>query len=71
MANKVIDGYQCTLCWYVDDNKLSHKNKKVVSQIIKLIEGHFSKLQVQRDDELFFLGMDVTINQKDKPLRYQ
>ena len=23
-ANKVINGSQCTVCWYVNDNKVSH-----------------------------------------------
>ena len=28
VANKVIDGKQCTIAWYVDDNKISHVQPK-------------------------------------------
>ena len=33
VANKVIKGNQCPRCWYVDDNKISHEDKKVVTEI--------------------------------------
>ena len=26
VANKNIKGKQCTMCWYVDDNKVSHED---------------------------------------------
>ena len=35
VANKQINGSQSTICWYVDDNKMSHKDSKVVDGIIK------------------------------------
>ena len=38
VANAVIDGKQCTICWYVDDNKISHKNPNVVDMVIGKIE---------------------------------
>ena len=38
VANKEIDGSQCTIVWYVDDNKVSHKNPKVVDDILKTME---------------------------------
>ena len=28
VANKVIEGTQCTISWYMDDNKLSHKTQR-------------------------------------------
>ena len=33
VANKVIDGKQCTIAWYVDDNKISHVDASVVTSI--------------------------------------
>jgi len=30
VANKMINGKQCTIIWHVDDLKLSHVEKKVV-----------------------------------------
>ena len=35
VANKVINGSQCTLVWYVDDNKISHKDSEVVTNKMK------------------------------------
>ena len=29
VSNKVIEGTQCTLAWYADDDKLSHRNPEV------------------------------------------
>ena len=34
VANKMINGKQCTICWYVDDLKVSHMEKDVVSDIM-------------------------------------
>jgi len=33
VANKVINGKQCTIIWHVDDLKISHLDKKVVEDI--------------------------------------
>ncbi len=37
VANKMIDGKQCTILWHVDDLKISHVNPEVNNGIIKLI----------------------------------
>ena len=34
VANKIINGKQCTIVWYVDDVKVSHVEAKVVTKII-------------------------------------
>ena len=34
VANKQINGKQCTIIWHVDDKKLSHLDKKMVDDII-------------------------------------
>ena len=34
VANKMIEGSLCVIAWCVDDNKISHKNPKVVDDII-------------------------------------
>jgi hypothetical protein len=38
VANKTIQGTQCTIVWYVDHNTISHINPKAVSDIIGKIE---------------------------------
>ena len=64
-ANKIIDGHQCTIVWYVDDNKISHVDEAVVSHVITLIEEKVGKMTVTRGREHTFLGMKITFN-KDK-----
>ena len=66
VANKVINGSQCTVCWYVDDNKVSHVDKKVVSEVMEKIEEHFGKMKVSCGDKHDFLGMKIELNRKDK-----
>ena len=31
VANKMVDGKNCTILWYVDDVKVSHEDKNVVN----------------------------------------
>ena len=59
MANKTINGKQCTIVWYVDDNKISHVEYAVVTSIIEKIEGRLGKMTVTRGKEHTFLGMDI------------
>ena len=40
VANKITDQKQCTLVWYVDDNKLSHKYPKVVTEKLEALKKH-------------------------------
>ena len=35
----MIQGKQCTIAWYVDNNKISHKDPEVVTMIIYKIEA--------------------------------
>ena len=46
VANKVIEGTQCTIACYVDDNKLSHKNLEVTLYIINEVKKHFGDISV-------------------------
>ena len=59
IANCMIDGSQCTIAWYVDDNKISHKDPNVVTRMIKVIEEEFDTMTVTRGKEHVFLGMHV------------
>ena len=38
VANKMVNGKQCTIMWYGDDNKISHVEHEVGSDTIKIIE---------------------------------
>ena len=68
VANSNIDGKQCTIVWYVDDNKISHVDPKVVTKIIKQIEAKFGKMSQTRGDEHEFIGMNMKFT-KDKKVK--
>ena len=62
VANKQIDGQQCTLVWHVDDMKISHGDSKVVNRIIKMLEAEFGKdapLTICRGKIHDYLGMTL------------
>jgi hypothetical protein len=61
VANKTIDGEQCTICWYVDDNKVSHMKDSVITTILEAISGHFGDLKISRGSEHSFLGMEIKL----------
>jgi hypothetical protein len=44
VANKMIEGTQCTVVWHIDDLKISHVNKDVVTDIIGLLQNVYGKL---------------------------
>jgi len=57
VANAMIDGKQCTIVWYVDDNKISHVDAKVVDKVIAKIEERYGEMSKTRGKEHEFLGM--------------
>ena len=62
VANKIINGSQCTILWHVDDLKISHVDEKVVTEIIKLLESEFGKeapLTQTRGKVHDYLGMTI------------
>ena len=59
VANKIIDGQQCTIVWYVDDVKVSYTNKSVVSDVIKYMQEEFGNITVSRGNSHTYLGMDI------------
>ena len=64
VANCMIDGKQCTIAWYVDDTKISHKDPKVVTSIIEKIEERFGKMTVTRGMEHAFLDMNIQYTER-------
>jgi hypothetical protein len=59
VANLMIHKKQCTVAWFVDDNKILHVDCRVITKIIKKIEAHFGKMTVTRGTHHVFLGMDI------------
>ncbi len=42
--NKVIDGKQCTICFHVDDCKISHVSNQVVEQTIEWLRQDYKSI---------------------------
>ena len=56
VANKTIAGNKCTICWYVDDIKISHEDPTLVDEVISKIEDRLGKMTVNRGEEHNFVG---------------
>jgi hypothetical protein len=41
VANKIINGNQCTICWHVDDLKMSHVQADVLEDIVKKLDAKY------------------------------
>jgi len=54
IANKLVNGKQCTVSWHVNDNKISHIDASVVTQIMEAIEKHFGKMTVVHGNKHIF-----------------
>jgi hypothetical protein len=58
----MINGKQCTIAWYVDDNIITHEDVNIVSKVVTLIEARSGKMSVTRGKEHDFLGMNIVFN---------
>jgi hypothetical protein len=65
--NKQINGKQCTICFHVDDCKISHSSKEVVDHIIKWLRNDYEsifedgsgKMKVNHGKVHKYLGMTL------------
>mmetsp|Transcript_25517 Transcript_25517/g.31433 ORF Transcript_25517/g.31433 Transcript_25517/m.31433 type:complete len:149 (+) Transcript_25517:78-524(+) len=58
-ANKMINGSRCTIVFYVDGNKVSHIDRAVNNEILKIMSDHFGDLTITQGKKHTFLGMDL------------
>ena len=66
VANKIIDGKQCTIAWYVDDNKISHVDTNVVTNILEKMREHFGDIKIYRGNSHIFLGIGIVLRDDRK-----
>jgi hypothetical protein len=62
VANKEINGSQCTIIWHVDDLKISHFDPTVVTDVIQMLSDEFGKeapLTIRRGHVHDYLGMTL------------
>ena len=50
--------------FYVDDNKISHVDSNVVTQVIDKISEKFGKMKVTRGSKFDYLGMTIEVKNK-------
>jgi hypothetical protein len=69
VANKMIDGHQCTILWHVDDLKISHVDPAIVTEVIEKLEAIFGSeapLTKTRGPIHDYLGMTLDFSKKGK-----
>jgi hypothetical protein len=69
VANKMIDGKQCTMLWHVDDLKISHVNDEVIENVISTLSERYGKeapLVVTRGKVHDYLGMTLDFSVEGK-----
>jgi hypothetical protein len=67
VANKIIEGKQMTICFHVDDCKLSHCKKTVMDQMIRyvwqeyesILEDGYGEMTVSRGKIHKYIGMTL------------
>ena len=60
VANKIIDGSQITICWHVDDLKVSHKGEDVVAAFAVEMGKEFgSGTTIKRGKMCDYVGMEL------------
>lgn len=62
VANKVINGKQCTVAWHVDDNVATHVDQRVLEKLSDDIRKHVGAITCSSGDSHEFLGMDISMN---------
>jgi hypothetical protein len=69
VANKDIEGAQCTIIWHVDDLKISHVKTSVVDAIISMLSKEFGNeapLTINRGKIHDYLGMTLDYSNEGK-----
>ena len=59
---KSYNGKKCTISWHIDNNKISHVDENVVSQVISDIEEKLGKMSVMSGNEQVCFGMNIKFN---------
>ena len=59
VANKLVNGKQLTVTFWVDDLKVSHEDSNVVTKFIKWLEDKYGKMRTSRGKKHDYLGMDM------------
>ena len=59
VVNKMINGHQMTICWHVDNLKISHKDPREVTKVEEWLRGIYGNVTVCRGKKHTYLGMQL------------
>ena len=62
VANKEIEGKQCSIGYYVDDNIASHDSDRVLKALTDVIEKEIGTITITTGNTHHFLGMNLTFH---------
>ena len=65
-VNKMINVSQCTSDWYVEKNKISHKEAKVVENMFTIPKEKFGELTITKGNSRDVLGMNLRITKEKR-----
>jgi len=63
VANKIVNGTQFTICWYVDDLKLSHVQPEEVTKMLEILNQKFNQMSITRGTKHTYLGMNFELKE--------
>ena len=59
VSNKILETKQCTIVWYVDENKASHVKTKLIDELISYLKVRFGDLVITSGKKHSFMGMNI------------
>ena len=68
VVSKVINGKQCTITWYADDNKLLHVNSDVVTKDMNNIAENFGELVISRGNKHDLLEIHIKMDRNEEKI---
>eukprot|EP00957_Ditylum_brightwellii_P074169 5635862-Ditylum_brightwellii.AAC.1 len=62
----MVKGKQLKVCWHVDNLKISHKDSKEVTRMLRWLESKYGKLRTTRGKIREYLGMTLDFSKRGK-----
>ena len=57
----MINVKECTIQWYVDDNKFTHFSEDIITVVVHIMKKHFEYLVIYSRNKHTFLGMNIEL----------
>ena len=71
VANKVINGNQCTMAWHVNDAIASHDEQKVFDELGEQMKFRFGEMNITTGTKHSFLGMKINIDEENRTVEIE